>query len=296
MAGATADRVSVDGWDECVRLHNSRVELIAPTAVGPRIVSFGLRDGPNELHTIESDLGERGGDEYRYYGGHRLWYAPEVAARTTIPDNDPLECTVGEGTVELLQPVEASTGIRKAIHVAMADDEPSVTVTHRLTNEGLWPVELAPWGITVLRGGGVGVLPVTGADGDGRLPDRSLSIWPYTDLGDDRLELASGHVRISQRSDADPLKVGTSGEDGWIAYVNDGRAFVKTYDRDTEATYPDRDCAAEIYTDGTMQELETLAPLRTLEPGSTVEHVETWRLYDDVPTPGEAPLSAYPFV
>jgi hypothetical protein len=44
-----------------------------------------------------------------------------------------------------------------------------------------------------------------------------------------------------------------------------------------------------------MEEIETLGPLQTVEPGETVEHVESWRLYDDVPEPDEAVLANYPF-
>ena len=36
-------------------------------------------------------MGKKGGSEYRSYGGHRLWIAPEDEERTTQPDNDPVE-------------------------------------------------------------------------------------------------------------------------------------------------------------------------------------------------------------
>jgi len=41
----------------------------------------------------------------------------------------------------------------------------------------------------------------------------------------------------------------------------------------------------QIYTDSDILELETLAPLVTLEPGEDIEHVEEWYLYDHIPQP-----------
>jgi hypothetical protein len=34
-----------------------------------------------------------------------------------------------------------------------------------------------------------------------------------------------------------------------------------------------------------MLELETLGPMSDLQPGESVEHIEHWRLFRDVPTP-----------
>ncbi|QGN06590.1 hypothetical protein Hrd1104_04280 [Halorhabdus sp. CBA1104] len=296
MGETTAELISYAGWDDCIKLGNDDIELIATTEVGPRIVSFGFVDGPNEFHQVAEDLGERGSDEYRIYGGHRLWYAPEVSDRTLTPDNEPVEYELGDGAVTLRQPTESGTHIRKELTVEMVDDEPAVTVTHRVTNEGLWPIELAPWGITVMEGGGTGFLPAARAGTQDRLPDRSLTFWPYTSLGDDRLSLRDGHLRVEQDPDGDgACKVGSTGVDEWIGYVNNGHAFVKSIEYDPDGTYPDRGCALEVYTDADMEEIETLGPLRTVDPGETLEHVESWRLYDDVPNPDGATLEDYPF-
>jgi hypothetical protein len=35
-----------------------------------------------------------------------------------------------------------------------------------------------------------------------------------------------------------------------------------------------------------MLEMESLSPLTMLEPGSHIEHAETWELFDNVPVPG----------
>jgi hypothetical protein len=54
---------------------------------------------------------------------------------------------------------------------------------------------------------------------------------------------------------------------------------------DPTATYPDMGCNAEVFTNDWMLEVESLSPMLTLEPGASADHVETWRLFADVPSP-----------
>jgi hypothetical protein len=68
---------------------------------------------------------------------------------------------------------------------------------HSLTNQGLWPIETAPWAITQLKPGGVAILPqqVGPADPDGVQPNRTLALWPYTDIGSAHLNREVWEVR-----------------------------------------------------------------------------------------------------
>jgi hypothetical protein len=70
---------------------------------------------------------------------------------------------------------------------------------------------------------------------------------------------------------------------GWAGYVVHGQLFVKYFDYLPGETYPDAGCNFETFTNEEMLEVESVGPLITLEPGETVEHVETWRLFADVP-------------
>lgn len=276
--------VSYAGWEECIRISNGVVELVATTVVGPRIVHFGFVDGGNELFVLDDDAGQTGGEEWHLYGGHRLWHAPEDDTRTTVPDNEPIEYELTEDGCILTQPTEAATGMRKEVVVSMAPDEPMVEVTHRLSNEGVWPVEFAPWAITVVEPGGTAIVPLPAGDQEQLLPDKSLTLWPYTSPGDDRLAWLDEHLLVHQ-GDGEKLKIGASGNAGWTAYVNDGHALVKAFDWEPDATYPDMGSAVEVFTLPFMLELETLAPMRSIEPGETAEHVESWTLLDDVSIP-----------
>lgn len=69
----TVDQIAYGGWADCLRLTAGEVELILPTAVGPRVIRFGFAGGENEFAEFPDDLGRTGGDRWRIYGGHRLW-------------------------------------------------------------------------------------------------------------------------------------------------------------------------------------------------------------------------------
>lgn len=179
--------VSYLGWPNCYRLANREVELVVTGDVGPRLIRFGFIGEDNEFAEFSDQVGQTGGDQWRLYGGHRLWRAPEVIPRTYTPDNGPVEIRGDGNTLLAIQQVESSTGIQKEIEVRLDDDDNRVKVVR---------------------------------------------------------EHQAGLV------------------------------------------YPDFGASLECFTNAEMLEVETLGPLTTLEPGSTVEHVEQWHLYRDV-DPGD---------
>ncbi len=70
-----------------------------------------------------------------------------------------------------------------------------------------------------------------------------------------------------------------------MAYARRGHLFIKQFDVDEAADYPDRNSTVELFTNGDMLEVETLGPLTTLEPGAAATHTELWTLVADVPQP-----------
>ena len=284
MADVTVEETAFRAWEDCLRLSDGGIELVVTVGLGPRVLYCGYPGGENLFFTDEDR--EPLLDDYVVHGGHRFWHAPEDVNRTYVPDDDPVEWEETGRGVRLVQPVEASTGIRKRVSFAFAAGEPVVEVTHELENEGVWAVELAPWAISVMRPGGTAVVPLSRGDPESVLPDRSLSLWPYTDLSDERLTFADETTLVDQAADGEgPLKVGASGGDEWAAYVTDGTAFVKEFAYDPAATYPDGGSAVEVYAAVNSLELETLGPLAELSPGESAVHTETWRLVEGVDDP-----------
>jgi hypothetical protein len=220
--------------------------------------------------------------DYHFRGGHRLWHAPEALPRTYIPDIGDMKITDLPDGVILETQTEPGTGIRKRIEIRLAADKPSATLTHTLINDGMWPVELSPWTITQLRLGGTAILPMPFGNTDpaGLLHNRQLSLWPYARVNDPRLKLGDRYILFKADAILPPFKIGTFNSDGWLAYWVDGLLFRKTFDVHAGLPHPDNNCNAEMYCGNLFVELESLGPLITLNPGNSVDHVETWDVFD----------------
>ena len=96
----------------------------------------------------------------------------------------------------------------------------------------------------------------------GVLPVRAMTLWAYTDLSDPRWQIGPRFLRL--RTDANRAgsqKVGIANRQGWAAYHRNGHLFVKRYDWNDSATYPDFGVNTEAYTAGAFVELETLGAL-----------------------------------
>lgn len=222
--------------------------------------------------------------DFHFYGGHRLWHAPEALPRTYIPDAGELKINDLPEGVSLETPTEPGTGIRKRIEIRLANDKPSATLTHTLINDGLWPVELAPWAITQFRLGGTVILPmrVENADPAGLLPNRQFSLWPYAQITDPRLKLGDEFILFKADALLPPFKIGYFNPHGWLAYWLDGVLFRKSFEAHSGLTHPDNNCNAEMYCNDKFVELESVGPLKKLSPGEAVSHVETWEVYEGI--------------
>jgi len=290
MGEITMEQVAYGGWDNCLRMSNGTVELIATTDVGPRIIRFGFVGQANEFKENQGDLGQTGGDKWRAYGGHRLWHAPENQPRTYAPDNSRVQSEFVDGALVLTQPVEPTTGIRKQMEIRLSPTGSRVEVTHTLTNENLWDVTLAPWALTVMDAGGVLIIPQEpyGPHPQNLLPVRPVILWAYSNMADPRWTWGEKAVLLRQDPAAtSPAKAGFGNRQGWIAYANRGHLFVKRFGYDVSAEYPDMGCNCETFTNKDMLEAETLGPLVTLGTGEGVSHFETWDLFDGVPAIGD---------
>ena len=270
---------------DCVRLKNEALELLVTQSVGPRIIRLSLLGAENLLAELpETQLETPDSGVLKLWGGHRLWHAPEVRRRTYLPDDQAVDIREVDQGLVVTQPTEIQTGIQKSMRITLPDDTATVIIDHTLKNEGLWPVELAPWAITQCKPGGVGILPQpTGdADPDGLLPNRRLALWPYTDVNSPHIQWGNRFILVQAKMQQDALKIGFPNPAGWIAYFNDQTLFVKEVAYQAEADYFDFGSSSECYCCPYFIEMETIGPRTSLAPGETVSHRETWRVYRDV--------------
>ena len=262
-------------------LENEFLRLEYLAEAGPRLVRlFPAGSAQNLLAEAPETFWETPYGRFYIRGGHRLWHAPEKMPRTYMPDNTGLVITDLPDGVRLEGPKEPDSGICKTMTVRLHDGRPSLTIEHTLLNAGLWAVELAPWAITQMRLGGTAVFPqqVGQLDDEGLLPNRQLTLWPYTQLADTRLHLDDDYILVGPDVVARPCKIGAFNRRGWLAYLLDDLLFVKRFPVHDGRPHPDFGCNAEIYVNDQCLELESLGPLALLPPGQTVSHIETWEL------------------
>ncbi|HEY4758515.1 MAG TPA: hypothetical protein VIH43_08145, partial [Chthoniobacterales bacterium] len=225
--------------------------------------------------------------DWKPWGGHRLWVAPEHMPDSYAPDNVPIRFELlGDSAIQLDQPVDVA-GYEKRMTLELAFKGSNLSVHHRVTNRRESTVEIAPWGITAVNGPGETLVPQEPFEShdDYLLPVRALVLWSFTDLTDPRIMLGRKFLRL--RTDAarsEPQKFGVSNTQGWCAFHQEksGNLFVKRHTCETGAVYADKGANCETYTADTYLELETLGPLRRLAPGESADHTETWQLFPKI--------------
>jgi hypothetical protein len=277
------EKLSYGGWPNCIKLSNGKIELVATTDVGPRIIRLGFVGGQNLFKEWKDQLGKAGGKEWKCFGGHRLWHAPEVMPRTYAPDNDPIQYDWDGKILTLRQGAEPSTGIAKQIEIALDPARNKVTVTHYLINKNCWDVELALWCLTVMDEGGRAIFPQEPFQSHDvcLVPSRPLAMWYFTDMADPRWTWGTKYIQLRQDPKAKTCqKIGFLNKQGWAAYSLKGQVFIKRFDYDPAATYTDFGCNTETYTQSDMLEVESLGSLTKIAPNGQAKHIERWFLFE----------------
>ncbi len=281
------DYVSFGGWPNNVRLANAHAELIITLDVGPRVISYRTTAGENVFKTFDAQLGGTGESEWMSRGGHRFWLAPEHPVLSYLPDNSPVQHRViSDREVEVENAPVDQLPIRKVMRVAINASSSRVTVTHRAENHGTQPFTAATWGLSVMRPGGVEIIPLPplGEHPRDLLPNRTMILWAFTDMSGPRWRWGRRFITLRQ-ANAGPTKAGLAHTEQWIAYHRGDSLFLKTIEFDKAATYPDLGCNFETFTNEEMLEVEALGPLVKLAPGESTGHTEEWQLFDNVAAP-----------
>jgi hypothetical protein len=271
-------------------LSNKHLTLEVLQEAGPRIVRLiPAGSDANLLAEVPHSSLPSPYGPYNLYGGHRLWHAPERAARTYVPDDDGVTVHATPHGARLHRAADPYSHIARTIDITLHEGGPSVHLRHTLRNEGQWPVELAAWAITQLPPQGMAILPqrTAPADEDGLLPNRQLTLWPYTCWSDARLLLDDDFIFVRGRADMPQhFKIGYLNHHRWAAHLGQGYLFRKSTTPRPQQAHPDMGCNTEVYTDDGFLELETLSPLTHLPPGASLHHEETWEV---IPAPDVSP-------
>jgi len=281
------EKTAFGGWTNCLRLANDHAELIITLDVGPRVISYQhLPGGKNVLKNNADELGKSGESAYFARGGHRLWLAPE-GERTYFPDNSPVTHELLPNGVRLENEPVAPWHIKKSLTITLAEESSEVKLEHRATNAGKEPTVVATWGVTTMETGGLEIIPRPPMTPHARnvRPNRLQVLWPYTDTADERWRWGREFVTLRQTAHSSPTKLGLLHSMKWIGYLTRSTLFFKLVELEEGATYPDFGCNFETFSNASMLQIETLSPLRTLAPGESIGHSESWRLFGNIPEP-----------
>ena len=115
----------------------------------------------------------------------------------------------------------------------------------------------------------------------GLLANRNISVWPYTNLADDRLHFGKSYVTLRQDTNVDQaLKLGFDLNQAEAYYCLGEDIFRKSYNTyHPREKYPDNNCSFETYTCATFIEVESLSPQKSVQPQETLSLTEHWSLH-----------------
>jgi hypothetical protein len=247
---------------------------------------YAFPGGQNVFKEFAEGLGKSGEEKWQLRGGHRIWFAPEDAVKTYAPDNGPVKIAIKGDVLVATEPVEPLTGLEKQITVKLAATGTHVEVVHRIRNTNKTTVELAPWALSMMAQGGVGIhgFPPRGTHPEVLAPTNPLVMFAFTDLSDKRWQYTKKYLILRQdrNNHGQPQKLGSFNQHTWSAYLLGSDLFIKHTEADPKKTYPDMGASFETFTNAEFLEQETLGPLVRLKPGESVEHIERWTLHKNV--------------
>lgn len=285
----TKELASYKEYGRVLCITNGTIEAYVTLDVGPRIIRFGFVDGQNILRDDRAAFEPRTDERYtalfgeetkwENLGGHRIWVAPEAYPQTYYPDTRPVEYTLTKTGAVFTPKPENETGFAKELAIAMDPAEASMEVTMHIKNIKHYNQEFAVWGLTVCAQGGTAVIPMNTKDTE-LLPNRLISVWPYTDLSDPRIRFGKEYITVKQDPTVEaPLKLGVDLGEGYVEYHLGDDVFKKQYRTSHDTLYyPDNGCSFETYANDQFIELESLGELKTVKPGESAVLTEIWTI------------------
>lgn len=277
-------------YGKVLAMTNGVIEVYVTVDVGPRIIRYGFVGGQNLMcdnrnaATPKCDAEFEGffgkGKKWEILGGHRIWTSPESYPNSYYPDLNPVKYEITEQGAIFTPNAETENGMQKQLEIKIDPDDSNIYVTMSVTNIANKPQEFSVWGLTVSATGGTLIVPMNDND-TGLLANRNISVWPYTNLADDRLHFGKSYVTLRQDTNVDQaLKLGFDLNQAEAYYCLGEDIFRKSYNTyHPREKYPDNNCSFETYTCATFIEVESLSPLKSVQPQETLSLTEHWSLH-----------------
>ena len=132
--------IDFENYGKCVQLSNGVIDLVVTIDCGPRIVRFGFIGNENILYNdldrkfkvqneFMDDYYSEGAACY-FYGGHRLWLAPERMPESYFPDNDPVIYALLPDGVTFSSAKQKNNDVQTRLEIVMGDNTSDVMLVH----------------------------------------------------------------------------------------------------------------------------------------------------------------------
>ena len=256
---------------------DGKTEVAIALDFGIRVMHLSCAGKENLFYLQPEDLSDGVAEPngWRLYGGHRFWLSPESDA-SYFPDNSPVSYRLLEDGVEVTQEKDPLLGVIKSITLRFLSNG-AIEVTHHIQNVLQKEMTVALWGINTLIGGEVEV----GFSANPQhifTPNRVVSLWGKTNLGDPRVKFESERLLAWHGPSDDDFKIGIFSYDGRAVYQNLGQQLTITFEALSPEMYSDLGCNFELFMNNYFMELETLGIKHTLLPGDCASHKEVWQV------------------
>jgi len=286
------ERVSVYGYDDCLKISNDGTSVTICPSVSGRILSY--------THCGKESLPlPKGGEGWTYQsdkrGGSPIPGRFDIGPETTVPKHPVLwhgiweAEVIGPRHVRVTSPEDRPTGVQLVRDYQLDERSSRLDCRQTMTNVSKETVEYCYWSRTFALGGGIVVIPLTTPS---RFPHQYVMYTPAPVINylpeDKKIRRREGFLEVLGRPKYPKLGMDTRA--GWFAYLmpND-LMFIKQF-----PVYPDRvyNEVASLtmsiwYPDRPMVELEPIGPRERLKPGSSASFTETWYLVPHVFPKGE---------
>ena len=277
--------INYKDYGKCLKVTNDVVEVIISIQYGPRIVKYGFVNDINHFaESIEDKIVTSNGDYY-IIGGHRFLYLTENENNIYIPDNKNVEYESIEGGIRLIQPIEEHTYFNKIIEIIFEGDS-KLRVVHKIVSENHFNINVSIASITVMDSNGIELIPLD-MKCEGKLPNKSLVFWPYSNLKDQRVYFGDKYIAMKVNENIyDNFRLGFNMNFTRALYYSQNQLFVKEVKQrektgETEE-YPNMGSKYESYITKNYIEMQTNSPKSLLKANGCVEHEEIWNLYREV--------------
>lgn len=264
-------------WGRVLWIADEKIEIAVALDFGIRIVHLACIGCQNLFYEQPNDCSDGFTEgQWRLYGGHRLWFAPE-SYDSYYPDNAPVRYSVREDGILFEQELDPLLKVYKRLLLNLCFDG-TVRIEQQIQNASDQIMEGAAWGVNTLDGGGEAEIAFGCKDCGSFNPQRVISIWSDTNLSDPRLQFEKDRVIARHLPLDNYLKIGLYSNPGKAVFRNKGQRFELTYDAEHLELYPDCGCNFELYMCRQFMELESLGKKTRISPGQCATHVEVWRL------------------